>query len=107
MTDGTGRGTSLRREAYALLADGVTVLIRPARPRDLDAVRQMHEAMSQDNSYLRFFGLSRAAVAVNQPNGLKCSFISPADRGPGGPGAAGRAAARSATRTAHAQGSAS
>src|ERR1700677_2515948 len=62
MTDGAGRGTSLRREAYALLADGVTVLIRPARPGDLDAVRQMHEAMSQDNTYLRFFGLTRAAA---------------------------------------------
>jgi GNAT superfamily N-acetyltransferase len=62
MTDGTVRGKGLRREAYALLADGVIVLIRPARPGDLDAVRQMHEAMSQDNTYLRFFGLSRAAA---------------------------------------------
>jgi acyl-CoA synthetase (NDP forming)/GNAT superfamily N-acetyltransferase len=61
-TDGALRGNGLRREVYALLADGVTVLIRPARPGDCDIVRQMHEAMSQDNSYLRFFGLSRAAA---------------------------------------------
>ncbi len=47
--------------AYALLADGVTVQIRPAEPGDLDAVRQMHEAMSPENSYLRFFSLSKVA----------------------------------------------
>ena len=35
-TDGALRGKDLRREAYALLADGVTVLIRPARPGDCD-----------------------------------------------------------------------
>ena len=48
--------------AYALLADGVTVQIRPAEPGDLDAVRQMHEAMSPENSYLRFFSLSKVAA---------------------------------------------
>jgi len=47
---------------YALLADGVTVQIRPAEPDDLDAVRQMHEAMSAENSYLRFFSLSKVAA---------------------------------------------
>ena len=44
---------------YALLADGTTVEIRPAVPDDFDAVKAMHEAMSPDNSYLRFFNISR------------------------------------------------
>jgi len=43
---------------YALLTDGTTVLIRPARPGDADAVRGMHAAMSPDNLYLRFFSMS-------------------------------------------------
>src|SRR5215471_15356188 len=43
---------------YALLTDGTTVLIRPARPADTEAVRAMHAALSQDNLYLRFFSLS-------------------------------------------------
>jgi acyl-CoA synthetase (NDP forming)/GNAT superfamily N-acetyltransferase len=47
--------------AYALLADGSTVEIRLAGPADFDAVRAMHEAMSPDNSYMRFFNLSRLA----------------------------------------------
>ena len=48
--------------AYALLADGTTVEIRPADPADFDAVKAMHEAMSPDNAYLRFFNLSRLAA---------------------------------------------
>jgi acyl-CoA synthetase (NDP forming)/GNAT superfamily N-acetyltransferase len=47
---------------YALLADGTTVEIRPAGPADFDAVKSMHEAMSPDNTYLRFFNLSRLAA---------------------------------------------
>ncbi len=47
---------------YALLTDGTTVEIRPATPDDLAAVRAMHEAMSPDNVYLRFFTLSRASA---------------------------------------------
>ena len=47
---------------YALLTDGTTVLIRPARPQDADAVRQMHAAMSPDNAYLRFFSISPLAA---------------------------------------------
>jgi acyl-CoA synthetase (NDP forming)/GNAT superfamily N-acetyltransferase len=43
---------------YALLTDGTTVLIRPARPGDAEAVQAMHAAMSPDNLYLRFFSLS-------------------------------------------------
>src|SRR5580693_7589669 len=46
---------------YALLADGTTVEIRLADPADFDAVKAMHEAMSTDNTYLRFFNLSRLA----------------------------------------------
>ncbi len=49
---------------YALLADGSTVEIRPADPGDFGAVRAMHEAMSPDNLYLRFFNLSRMAGEV-------------------------------------------
>ncbi len=47
---------------YALLTDGTTVLIRPARPQDAEAVRQMHTAMSPDNAYLRFFSISPLAA---------------------------------------------
>ena len=43
---------------YALLTDGATIEIRPARPGDFAAVRDMHASMSQDNLYLRFFSLS-------------------------------------------------
>jgi acyl-CoA synthetase (NDP forming)/GNAT superfamily N-acetyltransferase len=44
---------------YALLIDGTTVLIRPARPSDEEAVRQMHARMSPENIYLRFFSMSK------------------------------------------------
>jgi acyl-CoA synthetase (NDP forming)/GNAT superfamily N-acetyltransferase len=47
---------------YALLADGRTVEIRPAAPADYAAVKAMHEAMSPNNAYLRFFSLSRLAA---------------------------------------------
>src|SRR6516164_4321247 len=49
---------------YALLADGTTVEIRPAVPGDFDAVQAMHEAMSPDNSYLRFFNISRLSPEI-------------------------------------------
>jgi acyl-CoA synthetase (NDP forming)/GNAT superfamily N-acetyltransferase len=48
--------------AYALLADGSTIEIRPAAQADFDAVKAMHEAMSPDNLYLRFFNFSRLAA---------------------------------------------
>ena len=48
--------------AYALLADGTTIEIRPARPGDFDAVRDMHAKMSPGNLYLRFFGISPVAA---------------------------------------------
>ncbi|HEY3877545.1 MAG TPA: GNAT family N-acetyltransferase [Trebonia sp.] len=47
---------------YALLADGRTVEIRPAAQADFAAVKAMHEAMSPNNAYLRFFSLSRLAA---------------------------------------------
>jgi len=47
---------------YALLTDGTTIEIRPARPDDYDAVRDMHANMSPENLYLRFFSMSRVAA---------------------------------------------
>ena len=47
---------------YALLADGTTVEIRAAGPGDFDAVKAMHEQMSPDNTYMRFFNVSRLAA---------------------------------------------
>jgi acyl-CoA synthetase (NDP forming)/GNAT superfamily N-acetyltransferase len=46
---------------YALLSDGTTALIREAGAEDFDAVKAMHEQMSPENAYLRFFSMSRAA----------------------------------------------
>ncbi len=43
---------------YALLTDGRTIEIRPARPADFAAVRDMHAKLSSDNLYLRFFSVS-------------------------------------------------
>ena len=47
---------------YALLTDGGTVEVRPARAEDFEAVRAMHAAMSPDNMYLRFFSMSPGAA---------------------------------------------
>ena len=47
---------------YALLTDGGTVEVRPARAQDFEAVRAMHAAMSPDNMYLRFFSMSPGAA---------------------------------------------
>ena len=47
---------------YALLTDGTTVEVRPARAQDAEAVRAMHAALSPDNMYLRFFSMSPAAA---------------------------------------------
>jgi acyl-CoA synthetase (NDP forming)/GNAT superfamily N-acetyltransferase len=54
----SGDGASV----YALLADGATIEIRAATPGDLTMVRAMHEAMSPDHAYLRFFSLSRLSA---------------------------------------------
>ncbi len=56
------RDTVGMAQVYALLADGTTVEIRPAGPGDFDAVKAMHEAMSSDNIYMRFFNVSRLAA---------------------------------------------
>ena len=54
--------TGTEARAYALLTDGTTIEIRPARPGDFDAVRDMHTKMSPDNLYLRFFSFSAVAA---------------------------------------------
>ena len=54
--------TGSEASAYALLTDGTTIEIRPTRPGDFDAVRDMHTRMSRDNFYLRFFGVSPVAA---------------------------------------------
>jgi acyl-CoA synthetase (NDP forming)/GNAT superfamily N-acetyltransferase len=48
--------------SFALLTDGTTIEIRPARPDDFDPVRDMHAKMSPENLYLRFFSMSRTAA---------------------------------------------
>jgi hypothetical protein len=67
--DGTAAPAAAARSATpaktvtcALLTDGSTVEIRPARPEDVAAVRDMHAAMSDENMYLRFFSLSLPAA---------------------------------------------
>src|ERR1039458_697106 len=47
---------------YALLTDGSTVEIRPARPQNAEAVRAMHAAMSLGSVYLRFFSTNPRAA---------------------------------------------
>jgi len=54
-------GTAAHR-VFALLTDGTTAEIRPARPGDMAAVQAMHEAMSPDASYLRFFSYSKLSA---------------------------------------------
>ena len=44
--------------AFALLMDGSTVEIRDARPGDFEAVHAMHDALTPENAYLRFFSMS-------------------------------------------------
>lgn len=53
--EGSGR-------SYALLADGTTMTIRPAGPGDYESVRRLHEAMSPDNLYFRFFSASKTSA---------------------------------------------
>ena len=56
----TGRAEDGR--SYALLADGTTLTIRPPGPGDYEAVRRLHEAMSPENLYFRFFSVSRVSA---------------------------------------------
>ena len=55
--------------------DGTTIEIRPARPQDLDAVRDMYLKMSPDNFYLRFFSMGTAAA--KQDAGRLCREPAP------------------------------
>ena len=48
--------------SYALLADGRTMTIRPAGPDDYEPVKRLHEAMSPDNLYFRFFSASQVSA---------------------------------------------
>ena len=49
-------------QSYGLLADGTTLTIRPAGPEDYEPVKQLHEAMSPDNLYFRFFSASQVSA---------------------------------------------
>ena len=77
--------------AYALLTDGTTIEIRPVRPDDFDAVRDMHAKMSPENLYLRFFGVSRSAAegearrVCREPAPDHAALL-PAGEGDAGPG---------------------
>ena len=61
---GTDRVTEVGEagRSYALLADGTTMTIRPATPGDYQAVLRLHEAMSPENLYFRFFSASRVSA---------------------------------------------
>ncbi len=48
--------------SYALLADGTTMTIRAPGTEDYVPVKQLHEAMSPDNLYFRFFSAGRASA---------------------------------------------
>lgn len=54
MTDAPDRPDTV----HALLADGSTVEIRPARPQDRDEVLRMHREMSPGATRLRFFAVN-------------------------------------------------
>jgi acyl-CoA synthetase (NDP forming)/GNAT superfamily N-acetyltransferase len=56
----TGRAEDGR--SYALLADGTTLTIRPSGPQDYEPVMRLHEAMSPENLYFRFFSASRVSA---------------------------------------------
>ena len=56
----TGRAEDGR--SYALLVDGTTLTIRPSGPGDYEAVRRLHEEMSPENLYFRFFSASQVSA---------------------------------------------
>ena len=60
MTGPAGAAGSGR--SYALLTDGTTLTIRRAGPGDYEAVKRLHEAMSPENLYFRFFSASRVSA---------------------------------------------
>ncbi|HUB39540.1 MAG TPA: GNAT family N-acetyltransferase [Streptosporangiaceae bacterium] len=66
--------TTSAAASYALLSDGSTVEIRPARAQDADDIMRMHQQMSPDNAYFRFFSFSpqapgREAQRLARPEG--------------------------------------
>jgi len=71
---GSAAMTPSAAASYALLSDGSTVEIRPARSEDAGDIRQMHQQMSPDNAYFRFFSFSpqapeREAQRLARPEG--------------------------------------
>jgi len=56
----TGRAEDGR--SYALLVDGTTLTIRPVSAEDYEAVKRLHETMSPENLYFRFFSASRVSA---------------------------------------------
>src|SRR5262245_49761228 len=60
-TDGSGPAASPPAVAGwdALAADGSVVHLRPVRPEDEEALRQLHERASDRSIYLRYFSLNR------------------------------------------------
>ncbi len=46
----------------AVGADGAIIHLRPVDPGDADALRDLHQGVSDYSLYMRFFGLSRAAA---------------------------------------------
>jgi GNAT superfamily N-acetyltransferase/predicted CoA-binding protein len=67
----TGRAEDGRSgRSYAVLVDGTTLTIRPSGPGDYELVKRLHEAMSPDSLYFRFFGVSR--VSAEREAGRVC-----------------------------------
>ena len=59
----TGRAEDGRSgRSYALLVDGTTLTIRPSGAEDYEAVKRLHEAMSPESLYFRFFSASRVSA---------------------------------------------
>ena len=59
----TGRAEDGRSgRSYALLVDGTTLTIRPSGPGDYEAVKRLHETMSPESLYFRFFSASRVSA---------------------------------------------
>src|SRR5271157_2776716 len=58
----TGLAVEPSGQSYALLADGTTLTIRLAGPGYYEAVKRLHETMSPDNLYFRFFSASKVSA---------------------------------------------
>jgi hypothetical protein len=60
MVDRSGR-------SFALVADGTTLTVRSAGPEDYEPVRRLHEEMSPDNLYFRFYSASLVSAEREAP----------------------------------------